>query len=389
MKATQILTTALLIGLVIQYSDSYAQNVAINTTGNQPDASAILDLSSTAGGLLTPRMTNVEMLAISNPATGLLVYQTDGTTGFYYYNGTTWTIIGSSLWNENGNDIYNSNTENVGIGLTDPEHTLHIEGSNNGSNGDAGLYVSNIEPAVAADYGYAIRGYIQSGFGYSIGVRGTSYNKFPQGAGRSYGGYFSAGNAASNWNYGIYAKLLGSNHGAAIVGYNDKDYDWNGHTNGSWAGYFIGDVNITEDLIVEGTLQANTGWHGSSTTMKILPGDFMSNDDYTSYGNACIENDNNSKGVRISTTSQELYAFVAVPEGFNAQAVTIYASVNIPTVIYEVDMTTGTWTTLSTGTTNTSSTINMSSTSTNYLAIYVNTSSTSHTVFGGTVAITN
>lgn len=31
--------------------------------------------------------------AISSPATGLLVYQTDGTAGFYFYNGTAWTSL--------------------------------------------------------------------------------------------------------------------------------------------------------------------------------------------------------------------------------------------------------------------------------------------------------
>ena len=41
-------------------------------------------------------MTSTQRTAISSPATGLLVYQTDGTAGFYYYNGTAWTTVGSS-----------------------------------------------------------------------------------------------------------------------------------------------------------------------------------------------------------------------------------------------------------------------------------------------------
>ena len=35
----------------------YSQNVGINTNGAAPDASALLDIASTAGGLLIPRMT--------------------------------------------------------------------------------------------------------------------------------------------------------------------------------------------------------------------------------------------------------------------------------------------------------------------------------------------
>jgi hypothetical protein len=58
-------------------------------------ASSVLDVKSTAKGFLAPRMLQSARLAVSSPATGLLVYQTDGTTGFYYYNGTAWTIIAS------------------------------------------------------------------------------------------------------------------------------------------------------------------------------------------------------------------------------------------------------------------------------------------------------
>jgi uncharacterized protein (TIGR02145 family) len=69
---------------------SYAQ-VGINT--NTPDASSALDIESTTGGILIPRLTETQRDAISSPATGLMIYQTDQTTGFYFYDGTTWTKI--------------------------------------------------------------------------------------------------------------------------------------------------------------------------------------------------------------------------------------------------------------------------------------------------------
>ncbi len=66
---------------------SHAQSVAVNTDGAAADNSAILDVKSTAKGLLVPRMTDTQRTGISNPATGLLVDQTKGTVGFYYNAG--------------------------------------------------------------------------------------------------------------------------------------------------------------------------------------------------------------------------------------------------------------------------------------------------------------
>jgi hypothetical protein len=76
----------------------FAQNgVAINTDNTDPDASALLDIKSTDKGLLIPRMTAVQKTAIATPATGLMIFQTDGSSGFYYYNGTTWDLIGDGF----------------------------------------------------------------------------------------------------------------------------------------------------------------------------------------------------------------------------------------------------------------------------------------------------
>ena len=63
--------------------------VGINT--ETPDPSAVLDVVSTTGGVLIPRMTAAQRDAIVNPATGLEVFCTDeGNQGKYYYDGTTW-----------------------------------------------------------------------------------------------------------------------------------------------------------------------------------------------------------------------------------------------------------------------------------------------------------
>lgn len=79
-----------------------ANNVGINTTA--PDSSAVLDIVSTDKGVLIPRMTLSQRDNISSPATGLLVFQSDGTPGFYYYDGTIWRpLVGNS--SSGGEDV--------------------------------------------------------------------------------------------------------------------------------------------------------------------------------------------------------------------------------------------------------------------------------------------
>jgi Tol biopolymer transport system component len=46
--------------------------------------------------VLVPRMTQQQRTLISTPAAGLLVYQTDGTHGFWFYNGTQWQSLNSA-----------------------------------------------------------------------------------------------------------------------------------------------------------------------------------------------------------------------------------------------------------------------------------------------------
>ncbi|MGB0457199.1 MAG: hypothetical protein ACPGGH_02625, partial [Chitinophagales bacterium] len=87
------LLTLLFVSSVFCTTSVYAQNVGVGTSS--PDNSAKLDVSSTDGGLLIPRMTEVQRDAIVTPATGLMIFQTDGSAGFYYYDGTAWTAIGS------------------------------------------------------------------------------------------------------------------------------------------------------------------------------------------------------------------------------------------------------------------------------------------------------
>lgn len=96
----------LLVG-VFTVSVSYAQ-VAVNTDGTAPDASAIFDASSTTMGLLIPRMLSSEIVSITNPATGLLAFSND-TKLIYMNNGTkvspNWVALSTGqLWNRSGSN---------------------------------------------------------------------------------------------------------------------------------------------------------------------------------------------------------------------------------------------------------------------------------------------
>ena len=58
-----------------------------------PNASSLLEIKSTSKGILIPRMTKTKRDSIASPATGLLIFQTNSTPGFYYYDGGAWTAV--------------------------------------------------------------------------------------------------------------------------------------------------------------------------------------------------------------------------------------------------------------------------------------------------------
>lgn len=62
-------------------------NVGINTTA--PNNSALLEMNSTSKGLLIPRMTSAQRIAIPTPGPGLMVYDLTAKT-IFLHDGTQW-----------------------------------------------------------------------------------------------------------------------------------------------------------------------------------------------------------------------------------------------------------------------------------------------------------
>ncbi|MBS1607429.1 MAG: tail fiber domain-containing protein [Bacteroidetes bacterium] len=194
----------------------YAQNVGINADGSSPDESAMLDVKSTSKGLLIPRMTQSQRDLISSPSTGLMIYQTDGTAGFYFFNGTAWTIVGGSnnVWKVNGNAGTDPNINFVG---TTDNQPLTFKVNN--------LHAGTISPTYNAFLG------LQSGLNNTTGVNNTGI-----------GGNAMLSNTTGGYNVGVGVNALSSN----TIGYNNTAIGPNA-LSGNIAGTFntaIGDASM-------------------------------------------------------------------------------------------------------------------------------------------------
>ena len=144
------------------------QSLGINNTGAAGDASSILDLSSTSKGLLIPRMNLTQRNAISSPAIGLMIYQTDNTPGFYFYDGSSWKRTATSE-----NSTYTAGT---GISITSntitntaPDQTVTL------SNG-TGISVTGTYPNFTITNSSPSSGGTVTSVGLTTGTSGTDVN---------------------------------------------------------------------------------------------------------------------------------------------------------------------------------------------------------------------
>ena len=125
--------------------------------------------------------------------------------------------------------------------------------------------------------------------------------------------------------------------------------------------------------------------------IKILPTQFMGNDD-ASLERTVIEDDIRNKiGVRVTSSSQEIFASTTIPEGKKITGYGVYSSSSVSTFLNGVDATSGAFTSIGSG--SSGSVINLktayNSAETNYVAIKVITTSTSQVIYGAVIVIAN
>jgi hypothetical protein len=116
--------------------------IGIGTT--IPHSSAILEASSNNKGLLIPRISlngSNDITTISNPATSLLIFNTNtvnGThslqPGYYYWNGSKWNLL---LTGEDHNPIWTQNSSNETTSLN------HLSDGSTTRNADSNLFISD------------------------------------------------------------------------------------------------------------------------------------------------------------------------------------------------------------------------------------------------------
>jgi len=323
MKTLHVIFTVIIILIVMAYQPSYSQGVAINSDNSAPDPSAMLDVKSTTKGLLFPRMALAQRNAITSPANGLTIYQTDGLPGLYFNSGTpalpVWTFVGgnSGIWQINGSDIY-YNSGKVGIGTTAPASSLevrldddnisrlglnpinnsyfyHFERDFNGD-GQTALYAFRDRSSPNEGFAYslsgsnsAMKGYSFWGDVFSFGTSGFNFNDYTRCGGVlgadvngsywgalgykssgsvTYGGYFTSYNngagKSAQANTGIGIGAWGDLFGANIHG---KVYGT--FTSGENYALFADGVSVKNNLDIhlqENGRNANTALYTSVST---------------------------------------------------------------------------------------------------------------------------
>ena len=313
MKRLAPLLLALFLLLLLGRLAARAQSVGIGTA--TPDASAALDVAGTARGLLVPRLTAAQRAAIAAPATGLLVFQTDGAQpGFWFNAGTpaapAWTFFNPSadnLGNHTATQPLNLQAQPligtgasigaaVGVGIR-ADGGLNLGQNTAGNN----LYLGYQAGAGNTTGGGNLFSGYQSGASNTTGGN-NQFSGFQSG----YSNTTGSGNLFSGFNSG-YSNTTGSDN--QFSGYLSGQANTTGHDN-LFSGYQSGQANtIGSDNQFSGS---QSGLSNTSGQLNHFVGYQSGYYNTTGSGN---QFDGNSSGYSNTTGSQN--QFSGYTSGYN------------------------------------------------------------------------
>jgi hypothetical protein len=278
---------------------SSAQTTVISDVSHPGDASAVLDIYSTSKGLLVPRVTSTG--DVSSPATGLLVFQTGGTAGYYYNSGTSgtpnWVRLdagmapsgtlgvdkggtgatsftanrilfgnGTSALSTSSSLIWDNSNSRLGIGGT-PSYKLQVNDATNSATINRTIWAQASQSTTG---NRAITAYTTNpGDGTT-----TNYAVYSESDGTTSEqnvGTYGAASGSSNENFGIYGNTVGTGtYNFGVVGKSTGtptgtkyNYGINGYASGATGS---GSYNIGVNGESAGTGTYNIGVSGKSQT---------------------------------------------------------------------------------------------------------------------------
>lgn len=126
--------------LFTAFTGSAQQNIGIGTT--TPHASAALDISSSTKGVLIPRMNTAQRTAVAAPAKGLIVFDNESGS-YWYYNGMAWREMAAKNFNSDSNMVVGQQTGTINsynlvsdMNITDSSGYLYDSGGPGGNYGN-------------------------------------------------------------------------------------------------------------------------------------------------------------------------------------------------------------------------------------------------------------
>lgn len=180
-------------------------NIGIGSSLNSP--SAILNIASTTKGILIPRMSTTQRLAIVNPEVGLQVYDLTENK-LYYFDDTIWVVVGGSNGTGTGggitstatgnyltkstgstsvgNSLFYENNSKIGLNNTNPQKLLDVNGDILVNGSTVGRGNNNLEDNLA--FGAGVLGSVISGL-YNVGVGSGTIGNLTNGSFNTAMGY--------------------------------------------------------------------------------------------------------------------------------------------------------------------------------------------------------